>query len=184
MKVIIAVAAQSEMKAKTAHSIGCNIIKNPCVKDFALRQGGDIVSARAQLAQIALDQNATHILFVDSDMMFPPETLGKLLAHNLDIVGVEYNKRTWPLEPVQMPLEKDGAKKDSIYKCDYVGTGLLLINTNVFKKISKPWFNFGRKEQKIVIGEDVWFCRSARDAGYDVWCDPTINVFHIGDFAY
>ncbi len=50
--------------------------------------------------------------------------------------------------------------------------------------MTKPWFNFGRKEQAIVIGEDVWFCRSARDAGYDVWCDPTVSVFHLGDFAY
>jgi len=172
---------QSDMKAKTAHSIACNIIKNSCVSNFIMRQGGDIVSARGKIVEMAIEQGATHVLFVDSDMQFPEDALERLLAHNLDIVGVEYNKRCLPLTPVQKPLD---TPSDTLYKCEYVGTGLMLINLKVFKKIPQPWFNFGRKGTEVVIGEDVWFCNTARDAGFDVWCDPTLEVKHLGDYAY
>ncbi len=70
-----------------------------------------------------------------------------------------------------------------------MGTGLLLIDLNVFtstlRKLKEPWFLFGRnKEGEVAIGEDQWFCGTARDAGYKVWIDPTIRVGHIGEYTF
>ena len=44
----------------------------------------------------ALAVDATHILWLDSDMRFPADTLGRLLARNRDIVGANYCARRFP----------------------------------------------------------------------------------------
>jgi hypothetical protein len=188
IRVFIGIGCQSEVKAKTLASVAGVLIKSAGkVTTFSMRQGGDIVSARTWLVKEALKHDATHLLFVDSDMEFPPDALEKMLAHNKDIVGVEYFKRKLPIEPVFEPIET--TSETEIYKAGFVGTGLVLINLNVFtsdiRPLAEPWFNFGRNsEGELVLGEDVWFCNTARDAGFEVWIDPTIEVGHVGDFTY
>lgn len=180
--------ATEMMKAKTAHAIGCLLLDNPSIIiDFLLIQSCDIASSRMWLAHQALEKGATHLFFVDSDMLFPPDTLKKLLAHDKGIVGVEYNKRKFPLETVTSYLPYVEKSESEPFKVNIAGTGALLIKTDVFKnpKVDKNWFSFGRNaEGKNVIGEDGWFCLNARNAGYDVWVDPTIKVLHLGEYGY
>ncbi len=173
------------MKAKTAHSIGCAIIRSPgLIVDFILKISCDVVANRTALVKEAIERGATHILFVDSDMQFPSDAITKMLAANKDIVGVEYNKRKFPLEPV---FEYSPNRiSHRIYQADVVGTGLMLIKLSIFEKMTNdPWFTFGRNSQgETTVGEDVWFCNVARDAGFEVWVDPTIKVYHLGEFGY
>lgn len=171
------------MKAKTAHSIASNIIgADGIVVDFILKISCDIVSNRTSLVKDSLARGATHILFVDSDMQFPYDSLTRLLAHDKDIVGVEYNKRQFPL----IPVFEQPNKADSLYETQAAGTGLMLIKLSIFEKIKNdPWFNFGRNsEGETVLGEDAWFCNVARDAGFEIYIDPTIKVAHLGEFGY
>lgn len=183
-KVVIGMPVSDSvaMKAKTALAIGQTILKSKVVVDYILKISCDIVANRTALVKDALAQGATHLLFVDSDMLFPPDALEKMLSHDKDIVGVEYNKRQFPLEPVFVQPNK----QDTLYKSQVVGTGLMLIKLSIFKKmVNDPWFSFGRNAQgETTLGEDVWFCRTAGDAGFEVWVDPTIKVFHLGEFGY
>ncbi len=171
------------MKAKTGHAIAATIIRSEgVVRDFILKISCDVVSNRTAIVKEAIAKGATHLLFVDSDMLFPATTLTKLLVHDKDIVGVEYNKRTFPLEQVFAQPDR----KDTIYETHAAGTGLLLIKLSIFKKMqNEAWFNFGRNAQgETSLGEDAWFCNVARDHGFKVWIDPTIKVFHLGEFGY
>ncbi len=184
-KVAIAMPVSDSvaMKVRTAHSITSNVIyAEGLVTDFIIKISCDIVSNRTALVKDAIARGATHILFVDSDMQFPSDTLVNLLAHEKDIVGVEYNKRILPLTPV---FEQPN-KSDTLYETKAVGTGLILIKLSVFEKIKNdPYFNFGRNaEGETVLGEDAWFCNVARDAGFQVWVDPTVKVHHLGEFGY
>jgi hypothetical protein len=194
-KVVIAVpcADASFMKARTAASIAHTIIESEGkVVDMLLRISCDIVSSRTWLVLEAIKQEATHILFVDSDMVFPANTLNQLLSHEKDIVGVQYNKREFPPKGVYAPL--DEKSETELYRAKHVGTGMLLIDLKVFANIGhpseshpkgNPWFSFGRDSQgALVLGEDVWFCNVARDAGYDVWIDPTLKIGHAGEYVY
>lgn len=202
-KVIIAVPSteHGSMNARTAHSIGCAIIgANGIVIDFLLRLSCDIVSSRTWLVNAAIKNGATHLLFVDSDMTFPDDTIPRLLAHDKEIVACEYNKREFPLKGVHEPMEDEGydptddATKDKLYKAKYAGTGLMLIKLSIFEKLGlpseehprgNPWFSFGRDSQgALVMGEDVWFCNVARDAGFDTWIDPSIKVGHVGEYIF
>lgn len=188
IKVIIGVpcADSASMKAHTAHSIGCNIIGSEgLVIDFLLRISCDIVSNRTWLVNEAIKRGATHLLFVDCDMLFPENALRQLLSHRKEIVGVEYNKREFPLKGVYEPLTDISKSATELYKAKHVGLGLTLIDLSVFDNMKAGWFNFGRDSQgALAIGEDVWFCNSARDAGHDVWIDPTIKMAHIGEYWY
>jgi hypothetical protein len=194
-KVIIAVpiADSGSMKALTAHAIGCTIIENKdIITDYLVRVSCDVVSSRTWLVNEAIKNGGTHILFVDSDMHFMMSSLGRLLAHNKEIVGVEYNKRQFPLTGVFKPMEE--RSKTELYEANYAGMGLMLIDLSIFKDPNfgigsdgkkNPWFNFGRDSQgALAMGEDAWFSNVARDAGYKTWIDPTIKVKHLGEFAY
>jgi len=177
------VADGASMKAKTAHAIGCAIIKSPgLISDFIIKISCDVVANRTAIVKDAISRGNTHILFVDTDMYFPSDAITKMLAADKDIVGVEYNKRKFPLETV---FEYQN-KSDSLYKTNVAGTGLMLIKLSIFEKITQdPWFTFGRNaEGDTVVGEDVWFCNVAQDAGFEVWIDPTIKCGHIGEFIF
>jgi hypothetical protein len=44
-------------------------------------------------------------------------------------------------------------------------------------------FDFAVKDNSYV-GEDYLFCDRAREAGYQVWVDPTIKLGHMGTIEY
>ncbi len=194
-KVIVCVPCSDAdaMRALTAQAIGgCIIGANGMVLDMVLRRSCDIVSNRTWLVNNAINAGATHILFIDSDMIFPYDIIPKLLAHKKEIVGCEYNKREFPLKKVSEPLTEES--KTELYKAKHNGLGVTLIDLSIFKDPKfgigvdgkrSPWFSFGRDSQgNLVLGEDAWFSNVARDAGYDTWIDPTIKVGHIGEYIF
>jgi hypothetical protein len=186
-KVIIGVPATEMMKAKTAHAIGCLTIGDPTIIDFLMMQSCDISASRTWLVRKAIEKGATHLLFLDSDMLFPPDTLKRLLARDKDIIGVEYNKRTFPLQTVTAYIPDVEKSETEPYKVGVAGTGVMLIKLALFAdpKLDKNWFSFGRNALgENVIGEDGWFCNTARQAGYDVYVDPTIKVYHLGEYGF
>lgn len=184
VRVHIGIGCQGTVMSKTCASLmGVLITSHDKVTGYSMRQGGDIVSARTFAVQDAIEKKATHIFFVDSDMNFPADTLERLLAHDKDIVTVEYNRRQLPQSSVTSPLEE--RSETELYKARHIGGGCLLIKLSVFEKIDKPWFNFGRgKDGMVVMGEDTWFANMSRDKGIDSWIDPTIKVGHIGEYLY
>jgi hypothetical protein len=185
VKVVIGVPCSDRvMFPQTAHAIGGVIIASEgTVVDYILRMGCDIVSSRTGIVREALKKGATHLLFVDSDMVFSKDTLTRLLAHDKDIVGVKYNRRRFPLEGT---WKSDEESETSLFKAKYCGTGLMLVNLRIFEKEWKsPWFNFGRdSEGMLSLGEDAWFCFAANDEGFETWVDPTIKVGHLGEYTY
>ena len=180
--------ATANMPAKTAHAVAALCLhSSDKVIDFLLIQSCDIASSRMWLAKQAVEKGATHLLFIDSDMLFPSDALEQLLAKDKDIIGVEYNKRKFPLETVTAYMPEVEKSETEPFKVGVAGTGFMLIKTDVFKNplLDPNWFSFGRnKEGKNVIGEDGWFCNSARAIGYDVYVDPVIKMAHLGEYLY
>jgi predicted O-methyltransferase YrrM len=156
-----------------------------------LQHGCYVHENREKIVKEAQAVGASHVLFIDSDMYLPPKTVNKLLAHDKDIIGVNYNQREFPLVSTikfaddkenLIPVPGDDVPK-TLFKCFAVGTGCLLVKMSVFQRIDTPWFWFDTYKGDI-LGEDIWFCRQAHRKGIEVWCDPTIDVKHIGNYAY
>lgn len=180
------------VKAKTMFSL-MNAVRGVDFEwEMFLRIGCDLIGGREGLVRQAKEWGATHLLFVDYDMMFMPIKEGdkfispitKMLEKDKDVLAAEYHFRRFPLQSTVTPLS-EFSDKQFPYKASAAGTGLMLINMRVFDGIPKPYFNFGRNDKaELVYGEDTWFCQQAIKAGFEVWADPTIPVQHMGEYAY
>jgi hypothetical protein len=154
-------------------------------------QGTLIVNQRQELAQASLDAGATHILFIDADMRFPKDAIFRLLQRDEAIVAANYSTRKLPLQPVafrddttteRVYTEQDDTGLESVAA---IGMGLMLIKAEVFQKMPKPWF-FVPYQNGIYTGEDIFFCRTAREFGFEVLLDHDLSkeVRHIGAFEF
>ena len=130
------------------------------------------------------DPSYEYLLFLDDDMIFPPDMLEKLLARDEDIVGVQAFKRREMFDPCVYKFKDNKYHPALINKfceVDAIGTGILLIKTKVFQKIKFPWFETIYDEKGLHWSVDFMFCKKAKKAGFNIYCDPDIEIFHIGD---
>lgn len=167
-------------------------------KDIDLRlstwQGTVIHAARRNLVKRALETDCTHILFLDSDMRFPRNTLVRLLSHGVPIVGANYSTRGTPSIPVSFRSSENS--KDRVYTepdstgleaVDGTGFGVMLIDMEVFRALPQPWFSFEWKTPSHMVGEDLYFSRKARaELGLDTLIDHDLSkeVKHVGTHEY
>lgn len=125
-------------------------------------------------------KDVSHILFVDDDMIFPPNGLMRLLSHKLPIVGGLYFARIEPHLPVVyrhvdgnqwVPVTEFCA---GLQEVDAIGFGFCLVERTVFEKLPRPWFEFSDK-----MGEDMYFCQEAKKVGYPIILDADIKCRHM-----
>ena len=143
-----------------------------------------VAQARNNGVDMARGFGADYLLFLDSDMVFPRETLVRLLGHRRDIVGATYVKRTPPHDLLGANLYLDRPPHPSgLIEMRHLPTGCLMIKMSVFDALTKPYFRFLYDEASgEIIGEDYNFCDRARAAGFEIWCDPSLSfeIGHIG----
>jgi hypothetical protein len=155
-------------------------------------ESGSLISRQRQnLTKAAIDQGASHILWLDSDMMFPADIIDSMLRHNLDIVACNYSTRTVPFKGVAYtkigdwnswlrPYTGQGKKLRAV---EGVGMGCMLVNVDVFKNMPKPWYEVKYSEKyNDFIGEDFYFCENARQLGYKIIIDTELSnhLKHLG----
>ena len=147
---------------------------------------------RNTLARVSIELGATHILWLDNDMVFPEDTIERLYKHGKPIVAAGYSQRKEPAKPVSarngvwVYTEEDSTGLEEV---DFVGMGCMLVETAVYENLPKPWHNLGwSPEKNSVIGEDVYFCNKAREIGAGVYLDHdlTKEIGHVGyrTFSY
>jgi hypothetical protein len=139
----------------------------------------DIAHARNQAV---MNARGGWIWFIDTDMVFGPDTLKRLLRHNVDIVQVHVVMRHPPHETVLW--EHDPVKKDGIavgpprlVEVQSLGAGGTLYRQRVFESMPGPWF------EGILGREDTCFAQKARDAGFPLHVDLATPVGHIAPVA-
>lgn len=168
-------------------------LKNKDIKGVTIERGAYIHINRDKIILKALKTDYTHVFFIDTDVCFSSSVLERLLSRNKDIVGAIYNLRKLPLEPIiRMTNDKgemvSGKQEDlpkDLFKAYALGTGCMLIKLDVFRNIKRPWFFYEKwDDENEGMGEDIWFCKRAHEAGYDVFCDPTVQIGHIGNQVY
>ena len=143
--------------------------------------------ARNQIVDIAQQQRASHLMFLDTDMTFPPDTLQRLIAHDKDIVSGLYFERYAPYRPMLRQRFEDGYSlvnypPAGLVECDALGAGCILIRMEVFQKLAKPCFEYRLSTSGIketFLTEDIVFCERARKAGFKIFCDTSIRCGHL-----
>lgn len=160
-----------------------------------ISQGTLIANQRAELSLDAMREGCTHILFIDSDMRFPQDMIGRLLKHDLDIVATNCARRRMPTGPTAQLYKENGERElvwtmpesTGLQEVGSVGMGVMLIKANVFEALAEPWFETPwRVDKRGYIGEDVYFCQKATAAGFKIWIDHDVSkeIGHIGTFEF
>jgi hypothetical protein len=178
-----------------AQMVGATIAARPDI-DIRLTnvQGTTIHASRKSLVEMAIKNDCTHILFIDSDMRFPRHSLSRLLHHNLPIVAANYVTRRSPTLPVSFKDDSHTISsrvytepgETGLEEIAATGLGMCLIDLDVFRAMEQPWFSFAWNENHDVIGEDVWFFRKARELGLPVMLDHGLSqsIKHVGIHLY
>ena len=190
MKILLGIPCGGTVKTSLLTTVVEALFHAPCPIVLMVKEGCLVHESRNEMARQALIGGFTHLWMVDSDIEFSSDTLSNLLKNDKDIVGAAYNYRTLPLHStVKMKTEAGFVEPEEMPKvpfaCHSLGTGCILIKTEVFKKIPVPWFNFSYDNNGMMTEtEDTYFCRQASESGIETWCDPTIKIGHIGDYVY
>jgi GT2 family glycosyltransferase len=152
-----------------------------------------LLTQRARLAAEAQAIGAEYMLWLDSDMIFPPTTALRLLAHNEPVVACNYIRRQLPAKGVAYETIGDWENplpfepQDELVPVEGIGMGCMLVKTNILQEIPKPWFEFHwTEESNDHLGEDMDFCMKMADAGYTVKIDTNLSMEmrHLGTWAF
>ena len=157
------------------------------------------------IAHEFLKSDCDHLLFIDSDMNFEPDSVLRLLAWNQTkpIVGGAYEARKdGKIYILSLDGDKEHIQMDAMgnVKARRIATGFMMIQRKVFEKLQEMHPEWRHKDNtsddylhsffdfKVTpegyIGEDFLFCDRAQEAGFSVWIDPTIKLGHMGVHEY
>jgi hypothetical protein len=129
----------------------------------------------------AMDQGCDLLFMLDSDVFAPygaspilRSLLSTMSQTGAAVVGGVYMHRAGEKMLVHP------AKVNEIYECDFVATGMMLIDLAAIAKLEWPLFKVELTEDgtDVACGEDIYFCRKAKAAGLKVVADYTIANGH------
>ena len=194
MKTLIAVPSHDYIHADTCRCL--MEMDKPEGTGFALITNTLIFNARNTIAAEALKAGFDRVMWIDSDMVFPADTMLRLAADmdtGKDFVTGLCFTRSEPSKPViykrlWWELQDNRVKTGCEYYMDYPrdsvfevqGSGFACCMTSarlladMVEKRGQPFWPL------MGMGEDTTFCFNARNAGYKLWCDSRIKVGHIG----
>lgn len=150
---------------------------------------------RLNLVKAAIREEATHLLFLDSDHTFPPDLIHKLAVHHRLVVAANCVTKTIPASPTArlkdsdprgIPLFTD-AIDTGLAPVWRIGTGVMLIKTSIFKQIGLDVWRLEYKEDgSIYQGEDWTFCAACEAAGIPLFIDHDVSkeIGHVGPYVY
>ena len=183
MRLAVGVPCTDRVHTDFAFALAGITMRQTAFKQLALIKGQASISAakaRNNLVYGAKSIGATHLLMLDSDMIFPLDTIDRLAAHNVPIVGCIYRRRNEPFELMGRVEGREVTEEplEGLVKMDLLPTGVMLVQMSVFDKIEKPWFKNDIRAyngEMTIGGEDIIFCEEARKAGFGVWCDADLS---------
>ncbi len=208
VKLFIGLPIYKEVPAYFVQCLLALQVNKPCDIEVHLSQGDGIARARNALTADFLKSDCTHLLFIDSDLLFSSEHIARLLSHDVPLVGGMYPKKqegpiewvfnTLPGTPAPMP--------DGLLRVRYIGTGFLLIARKVFEMMISYYpaleyrADYGDRGVQHdfwsmgvyvypdgtcrYLSEDWYFCQRWLDMGLDVLADTKTILRHVGPAVF
>jgi len=153
-------------------------------------QGSMLSQSREILTAKVLSSDATHLLFIDSDMQFPMTTANDLLEKQQEFIAANCTTRTMPPKFVAHDLAGellDSRGRHGIQKVQHVGLAVALIETQVFKRMYPPLYLMDWvPDMGVYCGEDVYFTQKLGEIGVQPYIDHDLSakIKHVGHYAY
>jgi hypothetical protein len=163
-------------------------------------QQNPIISyARNFLVREFLLTDFTDMVFVDSDVGFPPGTLCRFVEYPVDMVGAIYPYRndtgTFPIRYVEERSELIADPATGLLEVAGVPAGCMRLSRKMLQALcdhhpellykdmngieTYSLFEFTREAGQF-FGEDWAFCNLVRKDGFKIWTEPNIDMTHSG----
>ena len=151
--------------------------------DVEYLSGTLVYIARNRLANKAINENYTRVLWIDSDMVFNEQVYDDLTDCGKEMVCGAFVSRRPPYGPcVYSSIKKNEIEKvkdfgTRPFMVDGCGFALVLTSVELLQAVTQK---FGTTFQPTeYYGEDLAFCWRVRQLGREIWCDPSVRPGHI-----
>jgi len=150
--------------------------------------GHDIAENANKLVEEMYDRDVDWLWIMGDDHAFSGQILLRLLAHDKDVCVPLCLMRNAPYRPVifselhegtgvRVRVNLDDHPAGGLIPVHSAGSAGMLIKRAVFDFVGKPWFESG-VDSSVQLGEDVYFCDKARDAGFEIFADLDTVLGH------
>ena len=190
MKLLIAIPTNDQMPFQFVESLTKLIRKLDADQinyEVAFQSGTLVYVGRDKLSLKAISGNFSHVLWLDSDMVFTDDLVDVLADSGKKFVtGIAHGRRIpYPsclfTEIFPNVRRFEGDYPSEPFKVAGCGMACVLMSIDVIHDV---WSHhstafFPSRE----LGEDLAFCKRATDLGHQIWAEPHAQVGHVGHFV-
>src|SRR5271170_4827870 len=169
---------------------------------WMIELGQDRSGNREKLAEAAITSGARYLFYLDDDTICPNTTF-KSLIYEMEkdpaimIAGGIYCTKEAIPQPLVFKTIGDGPfwtwKTGEVFDCHGLGTGAMMIKTEVFQHLPKPWFYEPHEtpvgetmkvgDQNVPVAhrsgtDDLYFCQKVINAGFRIRAHGGVLPIH------
>ena len=174
--------------------------------EFSLIKSSLVTQGRNLCVSGFLDSDATHLLFIDSDIFLYASTVFKMIEADKDVISVPYPLKAFLCDktlqqikegniktseqlsqagntyPMRVPDRKDIQIKDGVIEVTHSPTGAMLIKKSVFEKMIKEYPHKDIKQNTVINGKLV--AKKNMYNFFDTIHDPITKTYLGEDFGF
>ena len=187
MKVMIAVPTGDYNNAQFTKCFNklCNHLTEEKIDfDPEIISGTLVYVARNRIAYRAIQRGYTHVLWLDSDMVFNADIFEDLCFCGKEVVCGAFVSRKPPFRPCVYTSIADPANMEPVeyfgsepFRVDGCGMATVLTSVKALKTVLDTCGTIFHPTEDY--GEDLAFCDRLKRCGIEIWCDPTVRPGHI-----
>ena len=186
IRLLIAVPTTDYVHADFVKSLArlqCELGRRRVDYNVEIQSGTLVYFARNRLANKAINENYTHVLWLDSDMVFDEQIVDDLMEVGKDMVCGAFVSRRPPYGPcIYTSIEKNNVKqvKDfglRPFRVAGCGFAAVLTTTELLQAVNQKYGTCFQPTD--YYGEDLAFCWRVNQLEREIWCEPTVRPGHI-----
>jgi hypothetical protein len=158
------------------------------------------------VAKFLANKDATHLMFVDADIAWEPESVLRMILHDKGVVCGAYPMKSEPIKYVLNVL-KGAQHSHPLYEVSTAGTGFMLIKREIIEALVaampetkyRDSLSLGERfephmyalfdtiidEHGYYLSEDWTFCKRVREKiNKPIWIDSEVKLDHLGTHRF
>ena len=186
IRLLIAVPTTDYVHADFVKSLArlqCELGRRRVDYDVEIQSGTLVYFARNRLANKAINENYTHVLWLDSDMVFNEQIVDDLMEVGKDMVCGAFVSRRPPYGPcIYTSIEKNKIQRVKDFgirpfQVDGCGFAAVMTTVELLQAVNQKYGTCFQPTD--YYGEDLAFCWRVNQLGREIWCEPTVRPGHI-----
>lgn len=188
MKLLIAIPTMDMVPVQFLDSIlklTRKLERDGVAFDIEIESGTLIHMARDKLACKAINNGYTHVLWLDSDMVFSDSIVEDLqFCGQKFVTGIAHGRRSPFMSCLFKSLDLSAIERWELkdypkdtFEVAGCGMACVLIDVQILKEVQ---FKFNTCFMPILsYGEDLSFCKRAVSMGYHIYAEPAVRLGHV-----